>query len=130
MNHLKLMNSLRELKDWSGFLIRLAEHAPERLTLSQSVFFLEAAIADLSGRPATFTEIKEKHGGVMSRSLHTTYKVFLGEEGRESKRQQALGWLMRETDPSDNRRKYLRLTVTGRRVMEDILTSGEALLEA
>lgn len=127
---LDLHRALPELRDFNAILTRLAALGPERLTLAQGVFFVEAARADLSGRPATFTEIREVVGDVISRSLHTTYKVFLDEEGRTAKRQTALGWLMRETDRADNRRKYLRLTAKGRRVIEELMGAVDESREA
>lgn len=116
-----LIEHVAGLRHFSSGLLLLAEMGPERMTAAQSTFFMFAGLADLSGKPATFSELRELLGPVMSRSLHTTYKLFLGEDDRESKRQAALGWIMRETDPSDNRRKYLRLTKEGRHVMTELV---------
>lgn len=127
---LELSGALSELRHFNAILVRLAALAPERLSLAQAVFFIEAARADLSGKPATFTELREKTGPAISKSLHTTYKVFLGAKDREPKRQAALGWLARETDPTDNRRKYLRLTATGYRIIEDLMQATQKRLEA
>jgi len=115
------------LRDFSSGLIALAEAAPERMTFAQGVFFLFAGLADLAGKPATFSELRESVGGPISRSLHTTYKVFLDETDRQRRGQQALGWLSRETDPMDNRYKYLRLTKKGREVLASVIeaVSGE-----
>lgn len=118
-----LITHVGELKSFSSGLLALTELGPERMSLAQATFFLFAGIADLAGRPATFTELRDLIGPTMSKSLHTTYKVFLGAKDREAKRQQALDWIMRETDPTDNRRKYLRLTVKGRRVMAEVIRS-------
>ena len=101
-------------------MIALAQRAPDRLTISQLSFFLSAAIADRSGRPATFVEIREELGGTVSKSLHTTYKVFLdGSRRSEREKRTGLNWLETETDPNDNRRKFLRLTRKGSRVLND-----------
>lgn len=127
---LELSGALSELRHFNAILLRLAALAPERLSLAQAVFFIEAARADLSGKPATFTELREKTGPAISKSLHTTYKVFLSAQDREPKRQAALGWLARETDPTDNRRKYLRLTATGYRIIEDLMQATQKRLEA
>lgn len=127
--NVRLIEHVGELMSFSSGLLLLAEMGPDRMTAAQSTFFMYAGLADLYGRPATFTELREKLGPVMSRSLHTTYKLFLGDEGRDNKRAQALGWLYRETDPSDNRRKYLRLTKEGRFVMEKVVKAitGESI---
>ena len=116
-----LIRHASELRSFSSGLLALTELGPERLSLAQATFFLFAGLADLAGRPATFTELRDLIGPTMSKSLHTTYKVFLGDKDREAKRQAALGWIMRETDANDNRRKYLRLTNEGRRVMTELV---------
>lgn len=92
----------------------LAAEAPERMSLPQLLFFLHAAEADLSGQPSTFTAIREALGSEVGRSVNTTYKVLI--EPTKSN-PNALGWLMRQTDPSDERMKYLLLTPKGRLVM-------------
>ncbi len=122
---IRLLSALPELKHFNNALIRLASLAPDRLSLGQAVFFIEAARADLSGQPATFTELRDRTGPVISRSLHTTYKVFLGTDEREPRRQTALGWLVREIDAEDNRRKYLRLTAKGRRIIEEVIRAAQ-----
>lgn len=127
---IQLLSALPELKHFNNALIRLASLAPDRLSLPQAVFFIEAARADLSGQPATFTELRERTGPAISRSLHTTYKVFLDAKNREPRRQTALGWLTREIDAEDNRRKYLRLTAKGRRIIEELMEATQQEREA
>jgi hypothetical protein len=113
----------RELRIFAEAMTYLAEQAPERTTAAQMAFFVFAAIGDALGKPRTSTEIKDELGPVVNRSLHTTYKVFLDREQRRSDtdtRRQGLGWLTREEDPDDNRRKYLRLTKRGRAVLQEL----------
>jgi hypothetical protein len=113
------------LRNFSVGVVTLAEIAPRHLTLAQASFFLAAAMADRAGKPATFTELQEAVGPAINRSLHTTYRVFLNEGRiRNGKRQDGLGWLRRETDPSDNRRKWIKLTPLGQSVADEI---GQAL---
>lgn len=121
------------LRDFSTATLVLAELAPERMSLSQAVFFLFAGLADLAGRPATFTDLKEAVGSSINKSLHTTYKVLLDESRRRgTSRDPGLGWLTREVDREDNRKKYLRLTNRGRQVLKELgiaidqRTGGEA----
>lgn len=113
-----------DLTDFSTALIVLAELAPERTTMAQMTFFLVAATADLAGKPATFSSIKEAVGPLVNKSLHTTYKVFLDKPLKrsdyESKRE-GLGWLSREENPQDNREKFLRLTAQGRNIIAELL---------
>ncbi|MBX9795939.1 MAG: hypothetical protein K2Y03_03535 [Sphingomonas sp.] len=117
-----LYRRVRGLHDLSSAILVLAENASDRMTLPQAVFFLAAAAADMAGKPETYTEIKEAVGPIINRSLHSTYKVFLEEhEVSEGSRQAALGWLYRETDRRDQRRKYLRLTSEGRAVISALL---------
>jgi hypothetical protein len=113
----------KELRAFAEALAYLAERAPERTTAAQMAFFVFAAIADNVGKPRTFTEIKDELGPAVNRSLHTTYKVFLDREQRRSDTnatRQGLGWLTREEDLYDNRRKYLRLTDLGRAVLFEL----------
>ncbi len=87
-------------------------------------FFLLAARADLRGRPSTFSEIRDAVGPSVNRSLHTTYKVFLDKPLKRSdydSNRAGLGWLTREIDPDDNRKKFLRLTQVGKDVLARIL---------
>ena len=110
-----------ELRDFLLSIERLAGLGPDRLTLTQASFFMHAAIADLSGKPSTFTEIREIMGDSINKSLHSTYKVFVDESrNRGIKREPGLGWLARDVDPADNRRKYLRLTAIGRGVLSQV----------
>lgn len=112
------------LRNFSAGLIALAEMGPDRLTLTQGAFFLLAGLADRTGRAATFSELRDAVGDTIGRSLHTTYKVFLDEgRWRDGERQRGLGWLTADTDPNDQRRKYLRLTPTGQRIMDAVYAS-------
>lgn len=113
--------SIADLHAFSAGMIMLAEISPERMTLSQCAFFLTAAFADKAGRAVTFTDIKDALGDSINKSLHTTYKVLLTEgRNRDGKREPGLGWLSREVDPTDNRRKYLKLTQRGHRVLNEL----------
>ena len=64
----------------------------------------------------TLGEIMEAGDGVLNKSLANTYKVLL-EPNRRDYKEIGLGWLYRENDPDDERRKYLRLTDKGRAVL-------------
>jgi hypothetical protein len=75
----------QELKRFSTSLVVLAELAPDRMTLSQLTFFLFAAIADMSKRPATFSGIQDAVGPRIQRSMHTTYKVLLDGSRRSDR---------------------------------------------
>lgn len=120
-NGATLTLSLKELKTFSTALMHLAELVPERTTGSQLTFFLFAAMADIRNSPTTFNEIREAVGPAIGRSLHTTYRVFLdGNRSSDHNRAKGLGWLRTETDPHDNRRKYLHLTDKGRAVLQGI----------
>jgi DNA-binding MarR family transcriptional regulator len=103
-------------------MIILAEMAPERMTLSQAIFFLMTAIADLSGKQPTFSDIKEAVGTTINRSLHTTYRILLAKSRVYPN---GLGWLRQELNPNDNREKFLRLTPKGRTVMLGVLRELE-----
>ncbi|HEY0623191.1 hypothetical protein [Sphingomonas sp.] len=116
---------MAEFGDFSAALIRLGEMMPERTTIAQASFFLLAALADLAGKPARFSDIREAAGGHLNRSMHTTYKLFLGgvRRRRTTNNAEGLGWLYREENPADNREKFLKLTPEGRQVMRDLLAA-------
>lgn len=128
-----LLKHVGELRDFSASMIVLAELAPERMTMAQGIFFLLAATADLKGNPATFSAIRETVGPVINRSLHTTYKVLLqGPSRKDNPKQKGLDWLYRETNPEDEREKFLRLTERGRVVIISVIiaiTGDEGLVE-
>lgn len=115
-----------DLTDFSTALIVLAELAPERLSLPQASFFLTAAVADLRGNPATYAKIRDAIGPTINRSIANTYRIFLDRPSRSrgAAKREGLHWLTRETNPADNREKFLRLTPAGKRVVKEL---GEAL---
>ncbi|MEM8575909.1 MAG: hypothetical protein AAGF48_14945 [Pseudomonadota bacterium] len=112
---------------FSRALIRAATMAPDRMTLGQLSFFLYAGMADIGGSPKTFTEIKEIAGERINKSMHSTYKIFLdGSRRSDAKNTPGIGWLYTETDPTDNRRKLLKLTPKGQDVLNELLdATGE-----
>ena len=115
-----------ELRSFSAALITVAELAPDRMTMSQMAFFLFAAMADLRGTPQTFSEIRDAAGPQIRKSLHTTYKILLDGSRRSDRADTpGVGWLRREEDPSDNRRKFLRLTDRGRDIVRAIIKEGQ-----
>ena len=101
----------------------LAEQLPERATVGQTSTFLAAAVHDMTGNPATLTDLKDTLGPRMGRSIHTTYQLFLDRDIVRGDRPvvKGLGWLTQEGDRKDYRKKYLRLTPRGRSVVQMIL---------
>lgn len=104
-----------DFRNLTAALIALADSAPHRMTLSQAVFFLAAGAAVLRGERPTYTDIKNAVGDEVNRSLKTTYRVLL-EPSRLYPN--ALHWLDRVENPSDNREKFLVLTPAGRRALK------------
>lgn len=104
-----------EFGRFSEAMLVLAEMAPERMTMAQGIFFVLTAAADLAGKQPTYTDIKDAVGDQLNRSLHTTYRILL-EPSRPFPK--GLGWLKAETNPNDNRQKFLMLTDEGRKVMQ------------
>ena len=113
----EMQQSIASFQSLSAALLILGELAPERMTLSQAVFFILAGSADLTGKKTTFTDIKDKVGDTLNRSLHTTYRILMRPSRQYPK---GLGWLDSEVNPDDNRVKFLRLTPEGRRVMQTV----------
>lgn len=113
-----LFKSVSVLSRFSAALVQIGEDAPERMTLSQVIFFMHAATADLAGGRPIFKDIKAHIGPKLGKSLHTTYGIFM-EPSRSFPH--ALGWLEAEVNPMDKREKFLRLTTKGRNVVRAIV---------
>lgn len=121
----KLSAFVKPLASLSATMLYLAEAGNDRLTINQAAFFLIAAAADARGRPMTMTEIMEGADGIINPSVANTYKVLL-EPNRKDYKAIGLGWLRREVDEDDERRKYLRLTEKGQSVVKAaLLALGE-----
>lgn len=84
------------------------------MSVSQVIFFLEAARAIIAGKQPTYTSIKEEIGPKVNRTLKTTYRI-LFEPSDEYPN--SLHWLKRRTNPLDNREKIFELTDKGREVL-------------
>lgn len=119
----RLYRLVGDFGNFSAAMLVLGAAAPDRMTLSQAIFFMVAATADLNGGEVTFSSVKEAIGKDLSKSLHTTYKIFL-EPGRQFPK--ALHWLQSETNPNDNRVKFLKLTDKGRAVLKQVGFAMEA----
>nr|WP_294850003.1 hypothetical protein [uncultured Sphingomonas sp.] len=113
-----LFKSVSDFGNFSAGMMVLGELAPERLTMSQAIFFVLAASADLAGRDPTYTDVKEAVGDKINKSLATTYKIFLPPSRVYPN---GLGWLVQEVNPNDTRVKFLRLSKKGRMVMREVL---------
>lgn len=115
---------VRPLAASSALMLYLAEAGNDRLTINQAAFFLIAAAADARGAPMTLTEIMDGADGILNPSLQNTYKVLL--EPRKGYKKIGLGWLDREVDEDDERRRYLRVTDKGWAVVKAaLLALGE-----
>lgn len=114
----ELFKSASALGDLSSAMIVLAENAPDRMSLSQGIFFVITAGAILGGKMPTYSSVKEVVGDQVNRSLHNTYRVLL-EPSRLYP--QGLGWLKQVPNPNDAREKFLTLTPEGRRVVREVL---------
>jgi len=121
-----LTRHVRDFENYSAAMIVLAESAPDRMSLSQGIFFILTATADLAGKDPTFSDIKEAVGDTVNRSLHTTYRVLL-EPSRNYP--DGLGWLRQEPNPMDARQKFLRLTPKGKSVLKGMLHAMNIKME-
>lgn len=118
---------VKPLAGLSATMLYLAQSGNDRLTINQAAFFLIAAAADARGRPMTVSEIMEGAEGILNPSLQNTYKVLL-EPNRRDYKDIGLGWLEREPDPDDERRRYLRVTDKGWNVVRAaLLALGHAV---
>jgi hypothetical protein len=117
-----LKQHIGDFAHFSAAMIVLAEMAPERMTMSQAIFFVLTATSELAGKQPTYSDIKEAVGDQINRSLHTTYRILL-EPSRVYPN--GLGWLKQVPNPMDNRVKFLVMTPKGRKVMEEIMAALE-----
>jgi len=106
------------LRIFSAGLETCAQEGWDRMTVSQLLFFCAVAEADLMGQDVTFTNIKDRLGSSISRSLHSTYKTLLEPRGRTN--ENGVGWLSAEPNPHDLREKFLRMTIKGREIAASI----------
>ena len=109
-----LKTSVGDFHALAKAMTAIAELTPDRMTLSQAIFFVQAAADELKGEQPTYSSVREKLGDTINRSLHTTYRVLLGKSRLYPK---GLGWLKAEVNPDDNREKFLLLTPKGREVL-------------
>lgn len=119
-NDAGLSHFMPQLAGLSAALLYLSEEGNDRLTINQAAFFLLAGGADARGGPLTLSQIMERGEGILNPSLANTYKVLL-EPNRKDYNKIGLGWLTREADPDDERRKFLKLTPKGTRVLRATL---------
>lgn len=122
-NSFNLSAAVGQLAGFSKALSYLTTTGVERLTVVQALFFVIAAKAEAKGCYVTLGDIIEEHGDELNRSIVNTYKVLL-ERSRQYP--DGLGWLVRQPDPNDERRNFLRLTPKGRKVAEILLQSLHA----
>jgi hypothetical protein len=122
----QLWKRVAELAGSSAFLLYLSDVGSDRMTLTQAAFFLLAATADAAGKPATRTELLETYKESLRGSIRNSYRQLL-EPSRAFPR--ALGWLVTEANPNDDREQFLRLTATGKSVVTGALIALEPLLE-
>lgn len=115
---LPLWKHVGELGGFSAALLYLADVGSDRLSVTQTAFFLLAATADAAGKPATRAQ------------LIATYPDFFRGSARNSYRQllppsrvypNGLGWLVPEENPDDLRENVLRLSDEGRSVIMGVL---------
>ncbi len=111
-----------DLRGLARTMAVLAELAPDRMALSQAIFFLTAAAEDLAGKRPTYTDVRALLGDEINRTLHTTYRIVL-EPSRVYPK--GLGWMTRVQNPNDNREWFLKLTPKGKSVVNRVVEALE-----
>lgn len=101
-------------------LFALAERAPARLTLRQSLAFSIICYSNAMGRVITMKDLRELTDGVIGQSIEKSIQQFF-TPSRDYP--DGLGWLEQEADPDDRRKKYLRLTPQGSDCAKAIIES-------
>ncbi len=120
-----LWKRVGELASSSAFLLYLSEAGSDRLTVSQAAFFMQAAAAEASGRPATRSRLLTAAGSDFRPSTRNSYRQLL-EPSRVYPN--ALSWLTTEENPLDSREQFLRLTQEGKDVIAGALLTLEPMI--
>jgi hypothetical protein len=101
------------LEGLTAALAKLAELAPERMTVRQALFLTSLAHREAMGHTATVPLIREDRP-VLKRAGEKHKECFLAATPRHP---DALGWVEQEYDEGDRRMRYLKLTPEGREVV-------------
>ena len=118
------LRSAADLESLAGFLQTLARLTPSRLTVRQSLIFIVIAYHHAMNREITVRGIQEILGdGEISKSIDRTYQVFLAPSHQYP---EGLGWVDQHEDPTDRRRKALKLSVPGIEATRDLLEAIRA----
>lgn len=127
--------SVRDLEMLSGVLSAVALRVPERTSVRQLLFFLTAAFMDIQNRPGGMTDIVDLLGDsdnldakgarkpLLGRGIEASYVLFLEPNKRNP---DALGWLTAVEDEDNRRRKLIRLTDKGRKIIDGLSTAVHA----
>lgn len=121
----KLWQRVPELAGSSAFLLYLADVASDRLSLTQAAFFMLAATADASGKPATRSSIIQAYEDTFRGSIRNSYRQLLAPSRLYPK---GLGWLEIELNQNDSREHILRLSKKGRSVIQGAILALEPML--
>lgn len=122
----ELWKRVGELAGSSAFLLYLADVASDRLSLTQAAFFMLAATADASGKPATRSALIATYVDTFRGSIRNSYRQLLEPTRVYPK---GLGWLMTERNPNDDREQLLVLTEEGRSVILGAIAALEPMLD-
>lgn len=115
-----LWKSTRDIGALLRVMAVLADETPVRLSSAQIAFFLAAANAQALGDPATSGEIGDMLGKKVAQTVRSTYlRLCEPTEGFPD----AVGWLVRDVDPNDGRRRLLTLSEKGIDVINSILVA-------
>ncbi|WOB78465.1 hypothetical protein [Brevundimonas nasdae] len=116
-----MKKNIRTMDFLFGAVTRLVEDSEPRTSGRQLLAFLAVAQAEADGKSITLSDIRDMEGSrgqiIIGQSIAQTFAMLLDPSDREPR---GLGWVRQEVDPSDNRRKYLKLTDKGRALLESI----------
>lgn len=107
------------LEALTAALAKIAELAPERMTVRQALFLTALAHREAMGHTASVPLIREDHP-VLKRAGEKHKECFLAPTSRYP---DALGWVEQEYDEEDRRMRYLKLTTEGRGVVSAIVAA-------
>jgi len=109
------------------FLVGIVAVTAQRMSVRQILAFLIFADSDVRGAPMTLQNLRDMtisgmEEELFSASVARSFEVFFERSEDDDENAERLAWLYRVTDEYDKRLKYVRLTATGKKMYQRMLT--------
>lgn len=120
-----LRSDLMQLKAFSAGVDRLARAMPGRTSIRQALAFIMLGEQIIDGQEVVISDLRHNGGEdnlgnpLFDESIGRSYQLFLDEPTKDYPT--PLQWIRLETDPSDRRRKIVRLTAKGEAMLKQVM---------